>query len=66
MAFRRAFELQAAIARAVGVEPSETTRIVIDVTADGAPKARITKYLTVEQEEKLIRLFEATAFEEVV
>jgi hypothetical protein len=53
-----------AIARAVGVNPAETSRIVIDVRSDEATRVRISKWLTVEQEDELIRIFEATSFQE--
>jgi hypothetical protein len=62
--FRNIPDLERAIARVVGVEPDETYRITIDIRGDGPPTVRISKYLTVDQEDALIRIFEAVSFEE--
>lgn len=62
---RVAWKLQAAIAKALGIDVSQTTRIVLDIGVDGPPRVRVSQYLTVEQEDAIVRIFEASQYEEV-
>jgi hypothetical protein len=48
----------------VGAEASHTTRVVLDLQADHPPVVTQTQYATPDQEEALIRVFEATGFVE--
>jgi hypothetical protein len=64
--FKIPYELQAAIAKGIGLDPATLTRIVIDVPVDAAPRFRVSGYLTIDQCEQLTRVFEATSFQEVV
>lgn len=62
--FKYAFDLQKAVADALGLDVSQLTRIVIDMPCDGPPRARISMYLSPEQCDALTRTFEATSFTE--
>lgn len=65
MAFRKAWKLEAAICKALGLDKNLIHRIVIDLQADCPPRVRISGWLTIEQDEALIKIFEATQFEEL-
>jgi hypothetical protein len=60
------FELEKAIARAIGVDHTQVSRILIDVNTGHAPRFRVTGWLTVDQADALVRVFEATSFDEKV
>lgn len=64
MAFRIPFALQKAIANAIGVDETQVNRIVIDLSVESPPRFRVSGWLTSDQEDQLIRIFEATSFEE--
>jgi hypothetical protein len=50
--------------KALNLDVSQITRIVMDVGIAGPPRGRVSMYLSAEQEDALVRIFEATEFEE--
>jgi Lhr-like helicase len=62
--FERGYKLQAAIARVLNLDERQLTRVVLDVAVDSAPRFRATGFLTAEQQEQFVRIFDAVAFEE--
>lgn len=58
------FALAQTVAASLGVDQAQVSRIVIDIQAESPPRFRVSGWLTVEQGEQLIRIFEATTFQE--
>lgn len=63
--FKIPFDVQRAIADALGLEVRQITRIVIDVSPNSAPRVRVSMIPNVEQCDALTRVFEATSLSEV-
>jgi hypothetical protein len=63
--FRMPFELQKAVAAALGLDVNQLTRIVIDIGVEGPPRVRVSMYMTADQEDALIKVFEASEYREV-
>lgn len=58
MPFRKSEVFQRALCEVLGIDPKQTTRVVIDSRADGVTQVRISQYMTAEQEDEVIRRFE--------
>jgi DNA-binding transcriptional regulator LsrR (DeoR family) len=63
--FRQSWEFQKALCGVLGLNPSQVSRIVIDAQPSGPVRVRVSAYLTITQEEALIRHFEVTDRQEV-
>ena len=64
MAITQAWVPQEAICRALGIDPTVTSRVVIDMPAEGPARIRITQFMTVDQAAALERVFVLTNWTE--